>query len=288
MTNTICKTQLFFIALSLSALGTVATPAFAAPVTVPNNFSSGTPAVAAEVNDNFNAVKTSVDDNDSRIAALEATINALQNRLTAVEDNSVLELDGNLVYTVDANGYGTAQFTGVNVQVINGVNQTTTNGLGNLIVGYNNLRESGSAVCSNGAFIDQASCEGSLRIWAQSHKTGSHNLVAGDRNSYSRYGGVVFGTSNAINQVYSVVTGGSLNISSGLYSSVSGGNSNIARGTQSSVNGGINNTAIGTRSSVSGGESNTASGSRSSVSGGLNRSATSTNNWAAGSLFEAN
>ncbi|MGI9302400.1 MAG: SUMF1/EgtB/PvdO family nonheme iron enzyme, partial [Gammaproteobacteria bacterium] len=49
----------------------VPTIAGAGPVTIPNTFQSNTPAVAAEVNGNFGAVKDAVDDNDARITGLE-------------------------------------------------------------------------------------------------------------------------------------------------------------------------------------------------------------------------
>lgn len=49
----------------------------AAALTVPNSFVSGAPAVAAEVNDNFTAVKDAVDDNDSRISDNQAAIAAI-------------------------------------------------------------------------------------------------------------------------------------------------------------------------------------------------------------------
>jgi len=42
-------------------------------VTIPNSFSSGTATSAAEMNANFDAVKASVDDNDSRITTLESS-----------------------------------------------------------------------------------------------------------------------------------------------------------------------------------------------------------------------
>ncbi len=45
---------------------------YASSVTIPNTFTAGTPAVAAQVNANFAAVKTAVDDNDTRITALES------------------------------------------------------------------------------------------------------------------------------------------------------------------------------------------------------------------------
>lgn len=46
--------------------------AFGSSLTIPNNFTSGTPARASEVNANFTAVKTAVDDNHARLTRLEA------------------------------------------------------------------------------------------------------------------------------------------------------------------------------------------------------------------------
>ena len=298
----------------------------AGSVSIPNSFTAGEPAVAAEVNANFDAVKTAVDDNDSRIAALEATIATLRETvttqaatITSLQNNSVLALDGRLLFVTDSNGYPTAQFTGVNVQVINGVNQYTANGVGNLIVGYNRTSLSNSLmkiVCSNGAYTDQNSCEANGGVWAKNHKSGSHNLVGGDYNSYASTGGLVFGTHNAINRQNASVTGGKYNVASGVLSSVSGGRQNTASGEMSSVSGGMGNDAIGDRSSisggfnsiasgndssvsggnhntasglgssVSGGFNNTASGNDSSVSGGVGRNATGSYDWSAGSLFE--
>ena len=323
--------------LKLTRLGMLAVSAimsqslYAGSVSIPNSFTAGEPAVAAEVNANFDAVKTAVDDNDSRIAALEAsiaalqetvtaqaaTITSLQNNLSSVQSNSVLALDGSLLFVTDSNGYPTAQFTGVNVQVINGVDQYTANGVGNLIVGYNGVRSGVDSVCSNGAYnTDQATCEANGGIWAENHKSGSHNLVGGERNSYSSTGGLVFGSRNAINRQNASVTGGEYNVASGVLSSVSGGRRNTASGETSSVSGGLFNVAIGDRSSisggfnsiasgfdssVSGGNNNTASGTGSSVSGGFNntaggqssvvsggsgRNATGSYDWTAGSLFE--
>ena len=50
--------------------------AFATDVTIPNSFSSGTTTSAAEMNANFTAVKSAVDDNDSRITTLEGSVSA--------------------------------------------------------------------------------------------------------------------------------------------------------------------------------------------------------------------
>lgn len=285
--------QVIIVVLGFSAaIGTVQ----AGPLTVPNAFSAGTKAVAADVNANFSAVKGAVNDNDARIASMEAAIAALeatvsaqastiatlqndlsstqsdlssvQSDLSSVQGNSVLALDGNLSYTIDANGYATALFSGVNLQVNNGVGQSTPNGVGNIIVGYNNIRTGSTGnVCSDGERSTQFSCEINGGIWAVNHKTGSHNLVAGDNNSYSRVGGVVFGARNVINRNYSSVSGGADSTASGLYSSVSGGSVNTASAEHSSVSGGWQNTASGGTSSVGGGRDNVASGSYQSISG---------------------
>jgi len=48
--------------------------AFADEVDIPNQFSAGTPAIAAEVNANFDAVEVAVDDNAQRVGSLETAI----------------------------------------------------------------------------------------------------------------------------------------------------------------------------------------------------------------------
>ena len=213
------NTKTIFLA-SISALLLLIPIANAGNVTIPNNFTSGTPAVAADVNANFSAMETEVDDNDNRISnntnnvatntndiatlqstitSLQNTITSLQNQLTAVQSNSVLALDGYLILDTDTYGYQRALFSGVNVQVVNGVGQTTITGLGNLIVGYNTARDAGGFVCSDGQYTDITSCGNNGGVWLRSHKSGSHNIVAGDGNSYSQHGGVIFGSDNVIN-----------------------------------------------------------------------------------------
>src|SRR5882724_3364082 len=55
----------------LMSVGVVAAVALASNVTIPNNFVAGTPAVAAQVNANFQAVKTAVDDTQTQVTALQ-------------------------------------------------------------------------------------------------------------------------------------------------------------------------------------------------------------------------
>lgn len=269
--------------------------ALAGEVTLPNTFAAHTPAVAAEVNANFTAVKNAVDDNDSRVETLEALVATLQRRLDAVDDNNsrvealedqvtalqrrletletsqVMALNSYLTVdeTSDVRG-PLVQLSGVNLQIVNGEGRTdTVNGLGNLIIGYDEVNEHIYFLrCSDGAYADQESCEGAEKIWYYSHKSGSHYLVAGSQNSYTQYGGIISGFRNIANRAYSTVTGGMNNTASGLYSSVSGGHFNTASGEYGSVSGGVTNKASGMYSSISGGDNNTASGNSSSVSGG--------------------
>jgi hypothetical protein len=68
------KNTYHLIAIATAIL--LAGNAHAGIVTVPSTFTSGTPAKASEVNANFSAVKTAVDDNDARITANTADISA--------------------------------------------------------------------------------------------------------------------------------------------------------------------------------------------------------------------
>jgi hypothetical protein len=177
--------------------------------------------------------------------------------------------------------------TGANLQVVNGLGFTNTvNGVGNLIVGYDEARTVGAAVCSDATWDNQIDCESHGGTWAQNHKSGSHTLVVGLQNGYSSWGGVVFGRGNAVNGPSADVTGGQFNVASGPYASVNGGEQNVAGGGSSSVTGGLENRAAASLSSVTGGWSNTASAIYSVVSAGYQRTAATRYDWAAGSLLE--
>lgn len=64
-----------FLAISLSIIGTAS---IASSVDIPNTFTSGTPALASEVNENFSALQTGLNENDARVVQLEAQLAALQ------------------------------------------------------------------------------------------------------------------------------------------------------------------------------------------------------------------
>lgn len=68
-----------------------ATTAVASPVTIPHEFQSNSTASASEVNANFLAAATGINDNDSRIATLEAAVNTLQATVAALQtENTAL------------------------------------------------------------------------------------------------------------------------------------------------------------------------------------------------------
>ena len=183
-------------------------------------------------------------------ASLEARVTSLESELAALKT---------LLANITRTG-NDIHFNGVNVHVNNGTGSTTgaVNGLGNLIVGYNETRASGNV------------------------RSGSHNLIVGQQNNYSSFGGIVAGMTNTMSGVFATVTGGSGNVASGGYSSVSGGGANTASGAAASISGGSLNDATGDWSSVTGGEDNTASGLRSSVTGGYRNTASYTDTWAGG------
>ncbi|HEV3050074.1 MAG TPA: hypothetical protein VGX50_07190, partial [Longimicrobium sp.] len=89
---------------------------------------------------------------------------------TATLDQRVAALESKLYYVTRV---GQAMyFTGVNVHIRNGTNRTdSANGVGNLIVGYHELRPNNP--------------DGSN----PNVRTGSHNLIVGYRHNYSSFGG---------------------------------------------------------------------------------------------------
>jgi len=196
----------------------------------------------------------------ARMTADETNITSLQTRATALEGKTQF-------MTASASGKWTA-FTGANVYIQNGLGATNgnpkdgfnpkaavTNSLGNLIIGYN----------------------------VEGGGTGSHNLILGDFNNYTSYGGMVAGFNNTISGDYATVTGGAQNHASGSMSSVSGGLSNQATGVQSWATGG-QNLASGDVSTVGGGVNNVASGYVSTVSGGLGITQSNAFGWSGGSF----
>jgi hypothetical protein len=207
---------------------------------------------------------------EAAVASLRTQVQAANDAVRALRANSVLDLNGYVSFD-NSSGYPTVLFNGINVQVVNGTGATqSVNGLGNVILGYNRPRST-EPLCSLGYFNTQVECVAHGGVWARSHKSGSHNLVGGDYNAYSSWGGLVFGLENAIAAPYAAIGGGAGNVALGDLSAVAGGSMNAASGMYAVVNGGL---------------SNAASGAFASVGGGSARQASDPYRWAAGALTQ--
>ena len=134
------------ISLSLAVAAVVAgiaTPA-AAEVVV-QTFASGTPARAADVNQNFTNVKNAVELAERRLAALQERVQDLEASLEKLMTLS----DAMSIQPI--NGVQTVTLSGVNFQVINGRGLTESiNGAGNIIIGYDEAnRLTDQSYCSH-------------------------------------------------------------------------------------------------------------------------------------------
>jgi hypothetical protein len=96
---------------SLALLGGAAEVS-ASELTIPNSFTAGSRASAAQVNQNFQATATAVNDNDAnindattRVTTLESTVGSQETRLTAVEQ-SVAALAGAVTVPVMSDAAG--------------------------------------------------------------------------------------------------------------------------------------------------------------------------------------
>ncbi|MFO7594402.1 MAG: hypothetical protein R6X15_10210 [Pseudomonadota bacterium] len=95
------KTKISILAAAVIAVSTWTTSAMAGQVDTMTTFEADTPAVAAEVNGNFDAVKSAVDDNDSRITANEENINTNTDNIT-VNTDSIATNTGNITANTDS------------------------------------------------------------------------------------------------------------------------------------------------------------------------------------------
>lgn len=185
----------------------------------------------------------------------EATVEDLEQQVTQLQTEVAHCLD---VLTHFSRSGDDVFITGANLHVVNGLGETATvNGLGNLVVGYNELR------------VD----DGDPMTDDTNDRTGSHMLVAGRGLNYSSYGGVVCGERNTVDGPFASVTGGLANRASGAHASVTGGYRGLASGDQAAVTGGWENTAEEAYASVSGGRKNLARELCASVSGGYDNTA---------------
>jgi hypothetical protein len=127
---------------------------------------------------------TAAPDQSAAIAALTARVTALETTLAGVSRS------GNQIIIEGAN---------LHIRSGSGATDGPVNGLGNLIIGYNELRGAGDA------------------------RSGSHNLIVGREHNYSSYGGIVAGLRNATSAAFASVSGGRDNVAGGAQATVGGG-----------------------------------------------------------------
>ncbi len=112
----------------------------------------------------------------AQIAQLQVLVAGLTSRVEALEAKLAhVSVSGNDIVV-----------SGANLYVNNGTGSTSgpVNGLGNVVIGYNELRGAGD------------------------DRSGSHNLVVGSRNNYSSYGGFVGGLQAGTTTPFSISTVG--------------------------------------------------------------------------------
>lgn len=166
-------------------------------------------SVAALLSSPAEAARITLEGLLAQIQALQAQVEGLQ------ADNTALK--AKLACVSAASTATNVYFDGCNVHVRNGTGGTYSsgvNGLGNLIVGYNELRGSGDV------------------------RTGSHNVILGFGQNYRSTGAFMSGAYNNGDDYFASVIGGTGNTSSGLYSVVVGGYNNTASGNWSTILGG--------------------------------------------------
>lgn len=221
---------------------------------------------AAAAQDDVDSLRTLVETQAAQIADLESRLAALEaggggddlsEDLAAVEaDVAALQalapgVEALQQYVTIDTATNDVVFSGANVWIQDGSGTTNVaTGLGNLIVGY-------------------AENDGDTR-------TGSHNVVVGDRHSWTSYGGIVAGYDGAIDARYASVLGGYYNTASGPGAAVLGGYENTASANYATISGGAYGEASSDAASVAGGYYGVASALGSAVSGGYQNSSTET------------
>jgi len=170
------------------------------------------------------------------------------------------------------NGQGgqtpTLRIEKVDVQIVNGTGSSfTPNGVGNLVMGYNDLR------------LDDTD-----------DRRGSHNIIAGIRNNYSKACGLNIGFENELHGDMASLLSTENSKSMAWCSNVTGGYINTSLGMWSCIIAGSYNYNEGMNASICGGELNRVypGGLRAAISGGRLRNVYAQDNWAAGSLFQNN
>jgi len=172
------------LGIALGVAGTFSPGVIAGPVTIPNSFTAGTPARAAEVNSNFTAVATAVNDNDSRLKTLET--NAARPDV-APTGNVVLGVStptsGNLIkgarpFLHDFGSFNTFLGSGAGNFTVTGSLNTAVgyDALASTGYGYNNSAFGGNALSANSGGANNTATGTSA---LSANTTGANNTAVG-------------------------------------------------------------------------------------------------------------
>ena len=144
------------------------------------------------------------------IAALSTKLTADEATIAALQNSNVMALNPYLSVTAvgpsgAVNGVigPNIVFKGANLQIKSPTSESDTSGTGNLIVGWDDNPYSPPS----------------------GYRSGSNNLVCGDNQTFTSWGGFVAGLDNKAFAPGASVSGGDANTASGGYASVSGGQS---------------------------------------------------------------
>jgi hypothetical protein len=142
-------------------------------------------------------------------------------------------------------------FEGANVHIRNGSGETAeANGRGNLVVGYNEDREDEEGPAD---------------------RSGSHNLVLGERHSYTSFSGVVGGYRNTISGPHAAVIAGAGNEATVAHSVVVTGTKNIASASSALIGTGQHNAVTGAQGFIGTGDGNQVTAIEASILGGTDQ-----------------
>jgi hypothetical protein len=139
-------------------------------------------------------------------------------------------------------------FEGANIHIRNGSGETAeANGRGNLVVGYNEDREDEEGPAD---------------------RSGSHNLVLGERHAYTSFSGFVGGYRNTISGPHAAVIAGAGNEATEVHSVVVTGVQNSVSGSAALVGTGQHNAVTGAQGFIGTGDGNQVDTIGASILGG--------------------
>lgn len=246
---------------ALSAL--TGTQGLAGPISVPNTFTAGGTAKAAEVNANFTAAVNGVNANDSRLTTIEGTVTGGNIVLVPSTSTTGNILKGTSTFIHD---FGTQ-----NTFVGQDSGNFTLTGNGNTGMGIGSLSSvsSGGANTANGAGALFSNTTGNLNTAVGNsalfnNTTGASNTAVGQSALQANVDGA-FNTAVGQQALHASTTGtGNVAVGANALSANTAGNGNTAAGTNalnSNTGGGVN-TALGENALMQSttGSSNTAVG----------------------------